>query len=666
MCPTPAPPDRPDEGPPQPRQGEGPPRPKRFRLPLWYILAAVVLLLLVHWAAGRAREKQMAYGEFRALLAAGKVRSAVLSGDRIRGELTATDQSGEPQRFVTTMVPGDEGLYPLLQEKLGENWDRETSWLESPLLYWLVPLVLIVVLWRLLLSRSNPMSSVMDFSQSRAALVARKDVDVSFEDVAGIEECKQELQEVVEFLRNPAKFTRLGGRIPKGVLLVGPPGTGKTLLAKAVAGEAGVSFFSLSGSDFVEMFVGVGAARVRDLFEQANKAAPSIIFIDELDALGKTRGTGLLGGHDEREQTLNALLVQMDGFQTQKGVILLAATNRPEMLDAALLRPGRFDRQVVVPPPDLQDRREILRVHTANVKLSESVDLDKLGAMTPGFVGADLANLVNEATLLAARRDKNEVGMEDFEDSIERVVAGLEKRNRLMNEEEKEYVAHHEAGHAMVACLLPGADRVRKVSMIPRGIAALGYTMQMPTEDRYLLRKDELMDRLTVMLGGRCAEEVVFGEISTGAQDDLRKATELARTMVVELGMSEELGPVSYRFREGAQGMPDMPLAKPWSEQTNRQIDCAVRQIVDAAHDRATDLLAGHKDALLHLAATLKEQEVVEEEQLKEILARYGIEPEPPGPAEGRAAGEETAPEAAEGDQAGAPPATAADDGTPA
>ncbi len=598
---------------------------KRFRLPFWYILLGALLVLLIHWAATSREHEQITYGRFRQLLADGKIRSAVVTSEKISGELVEAGPEGRPGQFVTQRAQNDEDVATLLQEKLGANWDWETSWLEGPLLYWIVPIVFLLVLWRFILGRMNPIRSVMDFGQSRGHVVAQKDVRITFDDVAGIQECKEELQEVVEFLRNPSKFTRLGGRIPKGVLLVGLPGTGKTLLAKAVAGEAGVTFFSLSGSDFVEMFVGVGAARVRDLFDQATKSAPSIIFIDELDALGKSRGAGLLGGHDEREQTLNALLVQMDGFTTQKGVILLAATNRPEMLDPALLRPGRFDRHIVLPTPDLQDRRAILRVHTRDVKLSEDVDLDKLAAMTPGFVGADLANLVNEATLLAARRNKDDVGMGDFQDSIERVVAGLEKRSRLMNEREKGIVAHHEAGHALLACVLPGADPVRKVSMIPRGIAALGYTMQMPTEDRYLLTKGELLDRMTVMLGGRSAEEVVFGEISTGAQNDLRHATELAREMVTEFGMSEELGPLSYSAGEGRFPSAEIQLSRPWSERTTRQIDGAIRSLLDSAHDRARELLAMHKDALKALASALRDKEAIEENELGQILGQYGI-----------------------------------------
>ncbi len=599
---------------------------KRSRWTLWYFLIGLALVLLILWAADHRGREDISYGRFRQLLADGRVSEVVLTSNRVRGTYVPEGET-EEQEFEATRPPEDEELPALLQEHVGEDWSYETSWLESPILLWILPLVVLILIWRLVLGRMNPAGGVMDFSQSRASAIAQQDVGVTFDDVAGIEECKQELQEVIEFLRTPSKFTRLGGRIPTGVLLVGPPGTGKTLLAKAVAGEAGVTFYSLSGSDFVEMFVGVGAARVRDLFEQAEKNAPCIIFIDELDALGKARGAGVMGGHDEREQTLNALLVRMDGFQTQKGVILLAATNRPEMLDPALLRPGRFDRQVMVPPPDLKDREAILRVHTREVKTADSVDLKRLAGMTPGFVGADLANLVNEATLLAARRGKNQVHMNDFEDSIERVVAGLEKRNRLMNDEEKNIVAHHEVGHALVACLVPGADPVRKVSMIPRGAAALGYTMQMPTEDRYVLRRNELMDRIGVMLGGRSAEEVVFGEVSTGAQNDLQKATELAREMVIEFGMCDELGPLSYSRRGNQQGdAAEFMAGSRWSERTARKIDEAIREIIEDAHTKALELLHEHRDALLDVAAALKEQEVIEQEDLAAMLAEHGIE----------------------------------------
>jgi cell division protease FtsH len=638
----PEPQDAPDPGSGQPPEGPGAgPQPRR-RIPILYVMIAAAVLILLYSAASQTNYESMDYGRFRSALIAGQVSRVVLEGGKVRGELREKPADRDTSTFVANMPPNDDALYGLLQEHLGADWDVKSNRFEGWLM-WLLPFALLLVFWRFIFSRANPMSGAMEFGQSRAQVYAEKTVPFTFDDVAGIEECKQELQEIVEFLKNPTKFTRLGGRIPKGVLLIGPPGTGKTLLAKAVAGEAGVTFFSLSGSDFVEMFVGMGAARVRSLFEQANKAAPAIIFIDELDALGKTRGTGILGGHDEREQTLNALLVQMDGFATQKGVIILAATNRPEMLDPALLRPGRFDRQVVVPVPDLRDREQILQVHTRDVSLGDEVDLRKLAAMTPGFVGADLANLVNEATLLAARREQDVVRMADFQDSIDRVVAGLEKRSRLMNSEEKAIVAHHEAGHALLASLLPGADPVRKVSMIPRGIAALGYTMQMPTEDRYLLRRGELMDRITVMLGGRSAEEVVFGEISTGAQNDLQHATELAREMVTQFGMSDELGPLAYAGRNNGRFGFEMPGPPEWSERTARQIDEEIKAIVDAAHEKAVALLREHRSALDALAAALIEREAIEGEALSALLREQGIEPRTARPDQGAVGGDEPA-----------------------
>ncbi len=613
-------------------------------MPVWYILLAFLLLVAIWWAVGRAERVKIGYGQLRALIKQGALRSCVLKPDKIEGELRTSDPNGEPIVFVTAggerraTKPGgepvkfstswsqdDDEIYKLLDQADPKPQYRiENQSLLVLLLPWVLPIAVILVLWRVLFSRMNPAGKVMDFAQSRARLFMQKEVDVAFEDVAGIDECKGELQEVVEFLRNPKKFTRLGGKIPKGVLLVGEPGTGKTLLARALAGEASVPFFSLSGSDFVEMFVGVGAARVRDLFQQAGRHAPCIIFIDELDALGKVRGVGLVGGHEEREQTLNALLVQMDGFEPTKGIIILGATNRPEMLDPALLRAGRFDRQIVVPRPDLEGREKILRLHTRSVTLAPDIDLRKIAAMTPGFVGADLANLANEAALLAARRNKTVVETVEFEDSIERVVAGLERRSHVMNAEEKRIVAYHEAGHALVACLVPGADPVRKISMIARGIAGLGYTMQMPQEDRYVLRKRELTDRLAVLLAGRSAEEAALGEISTGAQNDLAKATELARRMVLDFGMSEALGPLS--FPRPREFVPEPFAEKPWSEQTNREIDNAVRELVWQAHQRASQLIAQHREALQAIAASLMQKEVVDQEELQQILLPFGID----------------------------------------
>jgi cell division protease FtsH len=463
----------------------------------------------------------------------------------------------------------------------------------------------------------------MQIGKSKAKVYIEKKTGVTFEDVAGIDEAEEELEEVVEFLRNPQKYQRLGGRIPKGVLLIGPPGTGKTLLARAVAGEAGVPFFSISGSDFVEMFVGVGAARVRDLFAQAVEHAPSIIFIDELDALGKARGMNLLASHDEREQTLNQLLSEMDGFDPNQGVIIMAATNRPEILDAALLRPGRFDRQVLVDRPDVKGREKILRLHAKKIKLSSTVNLAQIAAKTPGFVGADLANIVNEAALLAARQGKEAVETSDFDEAIERVIAGLQKKNRMMNPREKKTVAYHEAGHALVAELVPGADPVNKISIIPRGVAALGYTQQLPTEDRYLMTRSELMARIYVLLGGRVAEEMIFQDVSTGAQNDLQKATEIARNMVTQFGMSERLGLVAL---EGSRTPMFLTVPtqgqKEYSEDTARLIDEEIKKVLSESHNVVRNYLSMHRQALEELAKLLLEKEVVERPALQAILSR--------------------------------------------
>ncbi len=472
------------------------------------------------------------------------------------------------------------------------------------------------------MKKMGPGMGVMSFSKSKAKIFAQSDTKVSFADVAGIDEAKEELQEVVEFLCTPDKFQKLGGRIPKGVLLVGPPGTGKTLLARAVAGEAQVPFFSISGSEFVEMFVGVGAARVRDLFSQAAAQAPCIIFIDELDALGKARGMNVMGGHDEREQTLNQLLVEMDGFDTNKGVIIMAATNRPEILDPALLRPGRLDRQVLVDRPDINGREAILKIHSENVVLGPEVDLRKIAARTPGFVGADLANIINEAALLAARNNKEMVELADFDEAIDRVVAGLQKKSRVMNAEEKEIVAFHESGHAIVAESVEHADPVHKISIIPRGIAALGYTQQLPTEDRYLLTRSELIDRLAVLLGGRVAEELVFNEISTGAQNDLQRASDIARAMVAEYGMSDRLGLVSYERPRQAMFLPEsLAPGKNYSEAKGAQIDEEVARFIEEAHQRVRKILSERRTVLDDLASLLSRQESVQGEELRTMLS---------------------------------------------
>ena len=486
----------------------------------------------------------------------------------------------------------------------------------------LLLLLLAIPLFLFMMRRLGGAGGAMAFGRSRGKLFAQEDVGVTFNEVAGVDEAVDELREVVEFLKTPDKFRVLGGRIPKGVLLVGPPGTGKTLLAKAVAGEAGVPFFSLSGSDFVEMFVGVGAARVRDMFQQAQNAAPCIVFIDELDALGKTRGSSVVGGHDEREQTLNALLVEMDGFNSASGVIVMAATNRPETLDPALLRPGRFDRHVLVDRPDIRGREAILRVHVKDVKLDESVDLKAVAGITSGFVGADLANLVNEAALLAARKGRNSVTMDELNEGVERVTTGLEKPQRIINDDEKQRVAYHESAHALVAYSLPNTDPVHKVSIIPRGLAALGYTLQRPEGDRYLVTQSELESRIQVLLAGTAAEDLIFEDVSTGAQNDLERATEIARSMVMDFGMSR-LGRVNYR--EGRTNLfltapAEMPRQREHSEQTAREIDEEIKRIIDESLDKVRHILDTRRTALEALAARLLEKEVVDTDELVEVI----------------------------------------------
>ncbi|KKM89715.1 hypothetical protein LCGC14_1245870, partial [marine sediment metagenome] len=538
----------------------------------------------------------------------------------IRGTLREEDVQ-KKRTFVTARVEDPELVKELEAKGIKYSGEYESPWVQTFLLTWIFPIAIFFLIWRFVLKKVGPTGGIMSIGKSKGRLYAQEDLKFTFNDVAGIDEAKEELQEVVEFLKTPHKFTSLGGRIPKGVLLVGAPGTGKTLLAKAVAGEAGVPFFNISGSEFVEMFVGVGAARVRDLFSQADQKAPCIIFIDELDALGKTRGINPIGGHDEREQTLNQLLVEMDGFESNKGVIIMSATNRPEILDPALLRAGRFDRQIVVDRPDLNGREAILLIHVKGVKLDKNVDLKSIAAMTPGFVGADLANIVNEAALLAARFDKKTVCMSEFEEAIERIMAGLEKKKRLINKQEKEIVAHHECGHALVASSLPTTDKVKKISIIPRGIAALGYTLQLPTEDRYMMTKAELIDRISVLLGGRAAEELIFNEVSTGAQNDLEKATDIARRMVKFYGMSK-LGLVTFEHN----GKPtflglDMGLKREYSEETAREIDLEVKSIIDETLTKTKEILRKKKNILIKLAKRLMEKEVIEAEELKKFLS---------------------------------------------
>ena len=591
---------------------------KKAHFTIWYFLIAFLIILLIqNYFVSKKVEDVISYSEFKTAVKEGKVKEITITDENITG-LRQVDN--DFRRFTAVRVVDPDLVKELESQQVKYTGKVESKWLMQ-ILSWIVPLVFFFFIWRILFSRIGPETGVMSFGKSRAKIFAEKDKKITFADVAGIDEAKEELKEIVEFLKSPEKFQRLGGKIPKGVLLVGTPGTGKTLLAKAVAGEANVPFFSISGSDFVEMFVGVGAARVRDLFGQAQNYAPCIIFIDELDALGKARGVNPMGRHDEQEQTLNQLLAEMDGFEPNAGVIIMAATNRPEILDPALLRPGRFDRHVVVDRPDLKGREEILRIHAKNVKLSPGVDLKVIASRTPGFVGADLANIMNEAALLAARKNKESVETSDIEEAIDRIVAGLEKKNRLMSKKEKEIVAFHESGHAIVASFLPNADPVRRISIIPRGIAALGYTLQLPTEDRYLMTRSELLDRLAVLLGGRVAEELTFGEISTGAHNDLQRATDIATSMVKEFGMSDRLGYVTFEKEKKSLFFPAaFGSGRDYSEETARQIDAEVKKIVDDTYARVKELLTSKKENVNELARLLLEKEVVEEEDLKKIL----------------------------------------------
>jgi len=602
----------------EPSGGGNKPFFKKTHFTIWYFLIAfLVILLIQNYFVAKKAEDVIPYSEFKEALRAEKVKDITITDETING---VREMEKGARRFQTIRVVDPDLVKDLDAHNVKYTGKIDSKWLTN-ILSWILPLVFFFFIWRILFSRIGPETGVMSFGKSRAKIYAEKEKKITFADVAGIDEAKEELKEVVEFLKNPGKFQRLGGKIPKGVLLVGTPGTGKTLLARAVAGEASVPFFSISGSDFVEMFVGVGAARVRDLFGQAQNQAPCIIFIDELDALGKARGVNPMGRHDEQEQTLNQLLAEMDGFDANVGVIIMAATNRPEILDPALLRPGRFDRHVVVDRPDLKGREEILNIHARNVKLSPEVDLKVIASRTPGFVGADLANIVNEAALLAARKNKESVETVDFEEAIDRVVAGLEKKNRLMSKKEKEIVAFHESGHAIVASLLPNVDPVRRISIIPRGIAALGYTLQLPTEDRYLMTKTELLDRLAVLLGGRVAEEIIFGEISTGAHNDLQRSTDIATSMVKEYGMSETLGYVTFEKEKQPLFLPSSFLSsKEYSEDTARQIDAEVKKIIDETYDRVKGILTSQKDKLKELAQLLLEKEVVEEADLKKIV----------------------------------------------
>ncbi len=600
--------------------------PPRTHFSIWYFLLAFLFVIYLEQYYLLSKVETIPYSQFKQNLAAGNVLKLTIGPESISGMMKGKGK--EPgQEFVTVRVD-DPGLVKELDAQKVDYSGRYESKLLASILSWLIPIGVMVLIWRYAMKKmGGPGMGVMSFGKSKAKLFAENETMVTFADVAGIDEAKEELQEVVEFLKSPDKFQRLGGRIPKGVLLVGPPGTGKTLLARAVAGEAKVPFFSISGSEFVEMFVGVGASRVRDLFSQATAQAPCIIFIDELDALGKARGINVLGGNDEREQTLNQLLVEMDGFESNKGVIIMSATNRPEILDPALLRPGRFDRQVLVDRPDINGREAILKIHSRNVLLAPDVDLRKIAALTSGFVGADLANLINEAALLAARKNKEAVGVEELDAAIDRVVGGLEKKNRVMNSQEKEIVAFHESGHAIVAESVKHADPVHKISIIPRGVAALGYTQQRPTEDRYLMTRAELLDRLAVLLGGRVAEELVFGEISTGAQNDLQRATDIARSMVAEYGMSERLGLVTYESPRQPTFIPEnYSPRKSYSETKASQIDEEVSRVMEETHERVRKILSERRKVLDDLARLLSEKEMVQGQELREMLAKAGSE----------------------------------------
>ena len=586
-----------------------------------YAILAVLALLAVQGYIERARQvERVPYSTFKEYLDEGRVDELRVTESEITGEFVDPDE-GDPTRFVTARVDPD--FARQLEQQGVEFTGGSDESVIGTIASWVLPVLLFFALWFFVVTRlANRMggAGMMQIGKSKAKIYVEQDTGTSFADVAGVDEAKTEVQEVVDFLSEPQRFARLGAKLPRGVLLVGPPGTGKTLLAKAVAGEAKVTFISISGSEFIEMVVGVGAARVRDLFKQAKEHAPCIIFIDELDALARARGSGQMqGGHDEREQTLNQLLGEMDGFDSGQGIILLAATNRPEILDPAILRPGRFDRQVLVDRPDKKGRLHILQVHTKPIKLDPEIELEQVATITPGFTGADLANLANEAALLATRRGRDAVTMEDFNNAIERIVAGLEKRNRVLNEKERRVVAHHELGHAIVANSLTGVDPVHKVSIIPRGIGALGYTMQRPTEDRFLMSEPELKNKMCVLLAGRAAEVVFFDEISTGASDDLQKVTDIARSIVTRYGMYAKLGQVALESESGNfLGTPAEGGGRRYSEDTAREIDVAVRGLIDEAFDRAKAIVADRKDEIDELAQKLLDQEVLEADELPE------------------------------------------------
>ncbi len=594
---------------------------KRTQLSIWYFVGAFMLLLALNVLFSQGPVEPMHYGRFRQLLEQGRVEEVTLSTQHVSGTLRGRTDAENSERFVSVRVD-DPGLIDLLRER-GVTFSArvESTWL-TEMIAWIGGMAIFFVIWMFLIRKMGAGGGgVMSIGKSKAKIYVETETKVTFSDIAGIDEAEEEVREVVEFLKEPDRFRKLGGRIPRGVLLVGPPGTGKTLLARAVAGESGVPFYSMSGSDFVEMFVGVGASRVRDLFQQAKERAPCIVFIDELDALGKARGMNPLGGHDEREQTLNQLLVEMDGFDANTGIIIMAATNRPETLDMALLRPGRFDRQIVIDRPDINGREQILKIHAEEIKLADGVDLRKLASATPGMVGADLANVVNEAALLAARVGHDAVTEPDLHEAVERTMIGLEKKSRVLNEVERTVVAYHEAGHALVGLCTPKANPVHRVTIIPRGVAALGYTMHLPTEDRYMQTKSELEAELAVTLGGRAAEQVVFGRVTTGAANDFQQATRIASAMVKDYGMSD-LGVVSYED-DGQQGFLRQMMGAPpkYSERTATEIDRTVREIVNGAYDDVVDLMTDRRDELEAVAGRLMEHESITAEELGDLIS---------------------------------------------
>ncbi len=592
---------------------------KHQKFSIGYVLLAIWgVLILQNLMVSTMSIKVIPYSEFISQLKLNKITEIAITANQIQGKRITGE--GETELFRTVRVDPDiSGM--LEQYHVSFKGEIESTLLRD-LFSWFAPILIFFGIWYFALKKmQGAQTGFMTIGKNKAKIYMENELNIGFSDVAGVDEAKAELVEIVEFLKEPERYTRIGGKMPKGILLVGPPGTGKTLLAKAVAGESKVPFFSLSGSEFVEMFVGLGAARVRDLFVQAKEKAPCIIFIDELDALGKARGFSGMGGHDEREQTLNQLLVEMDGFDQRAGVILMAATNRPEILDPALLRPGRFDRQILVDRPDKKGREDILKVHLKKVTTEPDVDVERIAAMTSGMVGADLENLINEATLLTARRNKDRVGMSEFTEAVERIIAGLEKKNRLINPVEKEIVAYHELGHAIVAMTLPGTDPVQKVTIIPRGIAALGYTMQTPTEDRYLMKKSELLNKISTLLGGRAAEQIMFNEISTGAHNDLSRATDIARSMVKEYGMSPRLGQVYFASGQRSPFMNVMP-EKPneYSEATAQLIDTEIQEIISSQYHQALDILKSRQTVLKEAFKLLLEKETIEGRELRELM----------------------------------------------